>query len=175
MQNWWCDVLEKLAIFSQEDLVKVSYSQLSDIKEFAKTNKCNRSRLCLHDSPENKLQDMFICRTKDDVELPHKHEHPESHIIIEGAEIIVLFDYTGKITDAFLLEKDKGYLAYRVDKALYHATIVLTDLAVDYEVKLGPYRKDEVFYADWKVDKVCMDKIIRDIMIDSGYSVPMNM
>lgn len=170
--------MDKLAIFSKGDWVKVTNNQLNEIKDCAKTNERKRSRLCMHGSPENKLQDMFICRAKGDFEWPHKHETPESHLIIEGRELIVIFSDNGEMLDYFILDKESGILNYRVNTQVYHMTILLTDLAIDYEVKLGPYLKSDVVYAPWGPEgksKEEADIFMKNLMekIDMSNMIPL--
>ncbi len=139
------------AEFCQGDIVKVDMNQIRKIKSLVeKEDVCKRYRLCIHDSPDNILQEMFICRYIGDYCMPDKHHNmPESHTIIEGTEAIVLFDDFGGIQDIFILDRDKGYLTYRIDSEVYHMTIPLTEYAVDFEVKPGPFKPEMNIFPKW--------------------------
>ena len=146
--------MDHLVDFSVGDVVKVHSRQLDTFQDIAAGNhEKKRYRLCLQDSPENKLQDMILCRTRGDYIRPDKHYYcPESHTILRGIEAIVLFSDDGVIVDAFLLDRENGYLTYRINAALYHMTIPVTDIAIDYEVKLGPFNNKSNIYPAWAPD-----------------------
>ena len=136
--------------FSSENVVKVHTTQLDDFEKIALNNTKHRYRWCNHSSPNDMLQDMFLLRTRGDYTRPDKHINmPESHTIIKGREAIILFSDKGEITDAFVLDRDNGYLSYRINTDIYHMTIPLTEVAVDYEVKLGPFSVDSNIYPEW--------------------------
>lgn len=143
--------MDHLADFSIGNVIKIHSSQLQKFKEQAKKNKRKkRYRLCLQESSEGLLQEMIISRCKDDYCRPDKHRGiPESHTILEGSELIVLFDDDGTVTDAFLLDREKGYLTYRINEDIFHMTIPLTETAIDYEVKLGPFQPESNIFPDW--------------------------
>ena len=96
---------------------------------------------------------MFLCRTYGDYTRPDKHINcSESHTIIEGREAVILFSDEGVITDVFILDRDSDYLSYRINGAIYHMTIPLSEVAIDYEVKLGPFRPSSNIFPDWAPD-----------------------
>ena len=146
--------MDHMVDFSSGDIVKVHSDQLKVFKEHALDNtEKKRYRYCLQESPQNMLHDMLLCRTRGDYTRPDKHNGiPESHTIIEGQELIVLFSDDGIITDAFVLDRDSGYLSYRINADVYHLTIPLTEIAIDYEVKLGPFRADSNIFPSWAPD-----------------------
>lgn len=139
------------AEFCKSDIVKVDMNRIERIKCMVeKDGICRRYRLCMHDSPDNALQEMFICRHIGDYCRPDKHFNiPESHTIIEGSEAIILFDDFGGILDLFILDRSDGYLSYRIDNGVYHMTVPLTECAVDLEVKLGPFKSKNNIFPKW--------------------------
>lgn len=136
------------AEFCKSDIVKVDMNRIERIKCMVeKDGICRRYRLCMHDSPDNALQEMFICRHIGDYCRPDKHFNiPESHTIIEGSEAIILFDDFGGILDLFILDRSDGYLSYRIDNGVYHMTVPLTECAVDLEVKLVDLNQRIIFF-----------------------------
>lgn len=146
--------MDRLADFSHEDIVKVHFRQLETFRDIANTNiEKKRYRLCLHDTPDNRLQEMMICMVKGDYARPHKHiDMPESHMILMGKAIIVLFSDTGEIADAFLFDRENGYLSYRINADVYHMTVLLSDTVIEYEVKPGPFDSANNIYPDWAPD-----------------------
>ena len=147
-------IMDHLSDFSKGDVVKVHTSQLSDFKKTASGNQVKRRyRLCLQDSPSNKLQDMLICRTRGDYYRPDKHGGiPETHTIIDGREEIVLFSDNGEIVDVFTLDRADGHLCYRVNSDIFHMTVVLSEFAIDHEVKPGPFTNESNIYPIWAPD-----------------------
>ncbi|MDE7131975.1 MAG: WbuC family cupin fold metalloprotein [Lachnospiraceae bacterium] len=141
--------MEGTVQFMQGDVIKVKMEQIEELKDITKRRGV-RSRLCMQDSPENCMQDMYICRKKGDYCRPDKHRDiPESHVIIDGTEAIVLFSDTGEIIDAFILDRENGYLTYRINSAMYHMTIPLSEYAVDLEIKPGPFDDKTNIYPEW--------------------------
>lgn len=143
--------MERYVDFSNGDVVKIHKEKILTMPQIAIANKIKRRyRLCLHDSPDNSLQEMFICRTQGDYVPPDKHFGiPESHTIIQGSEAIILFSDDGDIIDVFLLDRDRGYISYRINSDVYHMTVPITDVAIDYEVKPGPFLPENNIYPDW--------------------------
>ena len=145
---------DRVVDFSNGPIIKVHSSQLNELKQIAKSNPKNkRYRLCMHDSPDNALQEMLICVTKDDYSRPHKHVGiSESHHIIEGSERIILFDEEGGIIDSFILDWDSGYISYRINSSVYHMSVPITDTVIKLEVKVGPFSPDSNIFPEWAPD-----------------------
>lgn len=147
-------MIDHVADFSVGDVIKVHSGQLTEFPLIAQGNmEKKRYRLCLHDNPDNRLQEMMICMVRGDYARPHKHhDMPESHMILMGKAAIVLFSDTGEITDAFLFDRERGYLSYRINADVYHMTVLLSDEVVEYEVKPGPFNPANNIYPSWAPD-----------------------
>ena len=143
--------MDRYVDFSEGDVVKIHRKTIYEMKDIAEHNNLKkRYRLCLHDSPENSLHEMFICRSRNDYFRPDKHYgFSESHTIIEGSEAIILFSDEGLIIDIFILDRDKDYISYRINSDIYHMTVPITEYAIDYEVKPGPFLPENNIYPDW--------------------------
>ena len=145
----------RYADFSSADVTKIKNSDLKLYKEQMIINKESggnpRYRYCLHKSVESKVHEMLICISKDDYSRPHKHNSvSESHMIIEGSILVVLFEEDGKIMDYFVLSrKQEDYLIHRIEPGIYHMSIPISDVAIFCEVKQGPFNKTDDTYADW--------------------------
>lgn len=155
--------MDHVADFLSGKVVKVHKNELDSFKNQAKKNKVKkRYRLCLHDTPENKLHEMLICRCLNDYSKPDKHVGTtESHTIIEGTEMIILFDDEGEVTDAFLLDKEEGYISYRINAEIYHMTVPLTKTVIDYEVKSGPFDNSTNIFPEWAPEEDDEDSVIK--------------
>lgn len=100
-------------------------------------------------SSEDRLHEMFIVRSKGDYGRPDMHLHTtESHTIIDGAMLVILFENDGRIKEVFELSAE-GYQTYRIDTNIYHMQIPLTDQVVYYEIKLGPFTEDTNIFPEW--------------------------
>ena len=153
--------MNKHVDFSQQDVVIIQNSQLEQFIEQSASNTDNaKYRFCMHDTPDNKLQEMFIVRKKGDYCRPDRHaDIPETHIIMRGKEAVVLFDEDGKIINIIFLDDKEGVLAYRINASIYHMTVTLSDWAVDYETKLGPFTNELNEFPEWAPKNEETDKI----------------
>ena len=143
--------MNKHVDFSNEDIVIIRHSQLKQFVFQSASNTDNHKyRFCMHDSPNNALQEMFIVRSKGDYCRPDRHSQiSESHMLMCGEEAVILFDDEGQIQDIIFLSKEKDVLAYRINAPVYHMTVTLSDWAIDYEVKPGPFTQDMNEFPDW--------------------------
>jgi len=80
-------------------------------------------------------------RTRGSYAAPHRHllvPKAESFLILRGEMVLFLFDDTGRVTEHFILGRD-GVLGIDVAPGLWHTVAVISETAVCYEVKPGPY------------------------------------
>ncbi len=160
--------MDRLVDFCSGDVVKISSRALGEMQQIAKSNtEKKRYRICLHDTPENIQHEMIICVTKDDYSRPHKHiGMSETHIIIKGTELIVLFDEDGNVTDSFVLDLENGYICYRINSDVYHMSIPITETVIEVETKKGPFFEKSNSWADFApdgTDKAEADKYRRRV------------
>lgn len=87
---------------------------------------------------------------------PHRHLNPdkdESFIIFRGKIAVIIFSADGIIEDVYHLSADKAdsaLLGVDIPAGTWHTLFVLSDHAVCYEVKPGPYRPaDDKSFAKW--------------------------
>ena len=141
--------MNREAYFNQEKVIKIDKNVIEGLKEKAKINDSGKYRLCLHHNPQDNLHEMFIVRGKGDYGRPEKHLYTtESHTIIEGRLLIIIFDNEGDIKEVFELSKNK-YHSYRMDANVYHMSIPLTEQVVYYETKLGPFPNEGNIFPLW--------------------------
>jgi len=85
---------------------------------------------------------------------PHRHLYPpksESFIVLRGRLAFFIFNDAGEITDIQILSDESGSI-HGIDIApgIWHTLAVLSDHAVCFEVKPGPYQvSDDKEFADW--------------------------
>jgi cupin fold WbuC family metalloprotein len=102
---------------------------------------------------------------------PHRHLLPpksESFVILHGEVLFLLFDDDGRVTESHVLRGvDTGVGPFGIDIAagLWHSLAVLTDHAVCYEVKAGPWdpATDKEFapWAPSEGDAACSEYLAR--------------
>ena len=153
--------MNKHVDFSDEDIVIVRHDQLGLFIEQAVSNTDNlKYRYCLHDTPDNKLQEMFIVRKRGEYWRPDRHDKiPETHMIMRGEEAVILFDEKGRILNIIFLNEKEDVLAYRISSRIFHMTVALSDWAIDYEVKPGPFAREMNEFPDWAPAYDEQDKI----------------
>lgn len=139
--------------FCKGDIVQVNQSMIeSVIASVQMSSEVGCGRICLHDTPNNPLHEMLIIRRREYYSRPDKHTTTsESHLILRGKEAVVFFSDDGEIINSIILEQN-GVIAYRVNTDIYHMIIPLTDIAVDVEVKLGPFNQKSNIFPDWAPD-----------------------
>lgn len=145
--------------FNQSSVVQVNGALIEEFKKRARENGIGRYRFCLQHSPKDKLHEMYIVRGKDDYMRPDKHLHTtESHTIVDGAMLVILFEDDGKIKKVFELSKEQ-WLTYRIDTDIYHMQLPLTEQAVCYEVKNGPFTEESNIFPEWAPDPHETEKV----------------
>jgi len=147
-------------LFLKKDIVEISKKDLTELKNLASKSSLKRARFCLHETPEEKVQEMIIAFCKDSFIPIHKHNKGESIYLLEGRLLIVFFDDDGKITKKIFLStlSDKLPFFYKLNANLWHAVIPLTDFVIIHEVTSGPFKKDANIYdPEW-------GRSVKDIM-----------
>jgi cupin fold WbuC family metalloprotein len=72
---------------------------------------------------------------------PHRHANPpkpESFLVLKGGVVCVIFDNAGTIAETHHLGEGGSY-GVDVAAGVWHTIVVLSETAVCYEVKPGPY------------------------------------
>jgi cupin fold WbuC family metalloprotein len=79
--------------------------------------------------------------TRGSYAAPHRHlqvPKPESFIVLRGELALFLFDDHGAVTETHILGRN-GVLGIDIAPGLWHTLAALTDTAICFEVKAGPY------------------------------------
>jgi cupin fold WbuC family metalloprotein len=73
---------------------------------------------------------------------PHRHSDPpkaESFVVLEGRIAILIFDDSGRIERRYALGRGDNALGVDIAPGIWHTAAALSDHAVCFEVKPGPY------------------------------------
>lgn len=79
--------------------------------------------------------------TRGSYAAPHRHlqvPKPESFVMLRGELALFVFDDAGAVTERHILGRD-GVLGIDLAPGLWHTVAALTETAVCFEVKAGPY------------------------------------
>ena len=85
---------------------------------------------------------------------PHRHLHPpktESFILLSGKLAFYIFNEKGDIDDIHILSDARGFShGIDISPGVWHTLAVLSEYAVCFEVKPGPYvPSDDKEFAEW--------------------------
>jgi len=73
---------------------------------------------------------------------PHRHRDPpkaESFVVLEGRIGILIFDDEGRIEQRHALGRGDAALGIDIAPGIWHTAVALSDHAICFEVKPGPY------------------------------------
>jgi cupin fold WbuC family metalloprotein len=79
--------------------------------------------------------------TRGSYAAPHRHlvvPKPESFVVLRGELALFIFDDAGKVTETHILGRN-GVIGIDLEPGLWHTVTALTETAVCFEVKAGPY------------------------------------
>jgi cupin fold WbuC family metalloprotein len=94
-----------------------------------------------HPSLDSNLHRFLNAWTRGSYAAPHRHlqvPKPESFVVLRGELGLFVFDDAGTITDKLILGRN-GLVGIDLEPGLWHTVTALTETAVCFEVKSGPY------------------------------------
>jgi len=116
-----------------------------------KNQKNFKSRICVHDSENENIHEMFVFHKKGSYVRPHKHLNKlESLFLIKGELKLLIFDAKGsllKIVEMGSFDSGKVYF-YKMKKNFFHTQIIKKD-TIFKEVTNGPFSKRKTLLAKW--------------------------
>lgn len=160
------------ALFNTGDVLEVDAAMIADLKQRARTAPTRRFRLCLHQSPDETVQEMFIVHCRDNYSRPHRHAMPSSCTILEGELSVFLFDDAGGVIRRIDLgARDSGKpFCLRLEANVWHMPVCRSEQLVFYETMTGPFRRESANdWAPWSPEEDDIAGIVRylrDLGID---------
>ena len=146
------NTLPKNVLQATDAVEVISGSRLAHLKVLAAESPLHRSRILLHRSHADVVQEMVICIHYDSYIRPHRHPtgKAESYHIIEGELQVNIYNDTGKDRTTFRLGGTSRNVMYRLAGGIYHQPLAVSEWAIYHEVYTGPFDKDaDVEYAQW--------------------------
>ena len=129
-------------LFSQDDIAVVDAATLQSLRALAAAAPLRRSRLCLHRTSDDLIQEMVIAFAKDSYVRVHRHRHKsESFHVLEGMLQVVFFDDEGVETRRIRLGDSASGLPslYRLSCDAWHTVLVETESVIIHETTNGPF------------------------------------
>lgn len=139
-------------LFFSGDMFVLQEAHVCELKKLALQHQLKRSRLCLHRSRDEAVQEMIIVAHRDSHLEAHKHplHKPESYHMIEGELAVNVFAEDGEIIERLILRHDAYPRMYRIQGNIWHQPIPISEWVVYHEVYTGPFDKDiDVVYRVW--------------------------
>lgn len=150
-------------IYNSNEVLELSKNDLSVLRELSENAELRRSRICLHMSEEDSVQEMVVGLCRDSYIRPHRHiGKSESYHIIEGELTVILFDESGQVTNRIEMSATDARLnlIYRLSKETWHTVIPRTEYVVFHEVTNGPFIRSDTQYAGWAPHESESDAIV---------------
>ena len=139
--------------YNKNPLFIIDKSWINRIKRKALKNKSKKFRTCTHYSKKDLVHEMLIVHTNKTYVPPHKHKaKDESILVLEGIATVIVYDQKGNIKKKFKIGdfKTKYPFYYKMKKNIFHSFKFHTKFFVFKETTLGPFKKNETVYANWK-------------------------
>lgn len=107
----------------------------------ARTSPRLRTNHNFHSSPADNPHRFLNALARGTYSAPHRHLNPpkaESFVALQGEVAVFLFDDEGGVAARHVLGR-QGVLGIDIPAGVWHSIAALTDTAVCFEVKPGPY------------------------------------
>jgi cupin fold WbuC family metalloprotein len=107
----------------------------------AKTSPRGRINHNFHPTLDDTLHRFLNAWTRGSYAAPHRHlvvPKPESFVVLRGELALFVFDDSGLVTERHVLGRG-GVWGVDLSPGLWHTVAALTETAVCFEVKSGPY------------------------------------
>jgi cupin fold WbuC family metalloprotein len=137
---------------SDEPVGKFGHRELDILRKALPKSSRKRVRVCMHNSVEDRFQEMFITFAKGSYLTASKHlGKDESVDVVEGKADFVLFNDAGEITNVISVGDPSTGLPFymRTPHERWHAWIVRSDVFTVHETTEGPFRREDTILAPW--------------------------
>ena len=142
-------------IVADSDIYVVEPETLQTLREMAAASPLKRSRICLHRTSDDRIQEMVIMFARDSYVRVHRHRNKsESFHVLEGLLQVVFFDDQGQETRRVRLGPpgSERSCLYRLACDAWHTVLVESDWVVIHETTNGPFIPGEAEFAEWAPD-----------------------
>ena len=133
-----------------EDQFALAKANVAQLIEYAKKNKRQRIRFCVHKTPTELIQQMFIVHPGHAYVRPHKHlSKSESMLVLQGDVDYVTLNEVGEIKDVLQMGDYNSAKPFynNVSPNEYHTLVIRSNWLVFMEVTKGPFVKNDTVFA----------------------------
>jgi len=135
-----------------EDQFALDKADIVQLIEFAKKNKRQRTRFCVHKSPSELIQQMFIVHPEHAYVRPHKHVlKSESMLVLEGVVDYVTLNEVGEIKEVLQMGDYNSAKPFynNISRNEYHTLVIRSNWLVFMEITKGPFVKNDTIFGEW--------------------------
>lgn len=139
-------------LHNREDIAVVDENWIKLLKDRAANSPLRRSRLCLHRTHDDPVQQMIIVMCKDVLFRPHRHRaKTESFHMIEGMLDLIFFNDAGHPEQSIRMGPlgSGAMFCHRLSISQFHAVLPLTDFVIMHEITTGPWVQGDAEFAPW--------------------------
>lgn len=129
-----------MGAMSQDQVQLLDSGLMARLVEQARKSPRLRTNYNFHASMEENPHRFLNVMVKGTYFTPHRHLDPpksEGFLVLKGEVALFTFDDGGRVTAKHVLGRDA--LGIDIQPGVWHTLVVLSDSAVCYEVKPGPY------------------------------------
>ena len=137
---------------ASNEQISLSNCDTQQLIDLARRNIRQRVRLCVHQSPDDLVQQMFIVHPGGAYIRPHMHKNKiESMLVLEGDVDYVTFDGFGAVVDVVhMSDYQSGKPFYMsIGPDTFHSIVIRSNWLVFMEVTKGPFAEGDTVFADW--------------------------
>jgi cupin fold WbuC family metalloprotein len=119
---------------------RINDQLIDETLALAKASPRGRAMHSFHPNHEANLHRFLNAFTRGSYCAPHRHLEPpkaEGLVILRGTLAICIFDDVGNVTEVVRL--DRNNVGIDLEPGVWHTVLAVTETAVCYEVKPGPY------------------------------------
>ena len=122
-------------------MINITNEDILECLQEAKQESNLRSRILMHDTTDNPIQEMLIVLDHDSYVMPHSQSNRiKSYIVISGKMRFISFDDVGNITETCTLsDKASDSRIIRFDSSSWHTVVAISDNVIYVEIAEGPY------------------------------------
>ena len=148
--------------------VLISGTLFENVLHRARTSPRRRANYNFHENDEANPHRFLNVMLADTYVTPHRHRTPpksESFLVLRGQIAFFTFEDDGRIRSCHVLGEDRSEMGIDIKPGVWHTLAVLSDYAVCYEVKPGPYRStDDKEFAVWApLERAIRERVDREI------------
>lgn len=119
---------------------EITESDLDDLVAAARASARRRLNLNLHQTLDDPVNRLAIAIEPDSYIRPHRHDRPETLVLLRGAIDVLAFDDDGVLLSRRRLDDGGGAIRIvEYPPRTWHALLALASPTVFFEVKQGPY------------------------------------